>query len=133
MFKTLRFAAVAATATLLAAPALAQSSPVVGTWATAIDVQGQKIEAELTFSQASGGYAVAIKDGPMPGAPADAPPMESKISDLVVDGSKFTFKRALNTPQGAMNLTYTGTVDGNNLTGEIGSDFGPIALTGTRK
>ena len=25
------------------------------------------------------------------------------------------------------------TADGNALTGEIGSDFGPVALTGTRK
>ncbi|MBT2134984.1 hypothetical protein KK137_11625 [Croceibacterium sp. LX-88] len=133
MFKTIRFAAIAATASLIAVPALAQSSPVLGTWATAVDVQGQKIEAEMTFSQAGGAYAVAIKDGPMPGAPADAPPMESKISDVVVDGSKFTFKRALTTPQGAMNLTYTGTVEGDKLTGEVGSDFGPIAITGTRK
>ncbi len=132
MFRTIGFAAAAA-ATFIAAPAMAQSSPVVGAWATAVDVQGMKIEAEMTFSQTGSGYDVAIKDAPMPGAPADAPAMESKISDLVVDGSKFTFKRALTTPQGPMNLTYTGTVDGDKLTGEIGSDFGPIALTGTRK
>jgi hypothetical protein len=133
MFKTIRFAAFVAAASLLATPALAQSSPVLGTWATAVDVQGMKIEAEMTISQADGAYAVAIKDGPMPGAPADAPPMASTISDVVVDGSKLTFKRALTTPQGAMNLTYTATVDGNNLTGEVNSDFGPIAITGTRK
>lgn len=132
MFKKIGFA-LAAGASLMAMPALAQSSPVVGTWATAVDVQGMKIEAEMTISQAPNGYAVAIKDGPMPGAPADAPPMESTISDVVVDGSKFTFKRALTTPQGPMNLTYTGTVDGDKLTGEVGSDFGPIAMTGTRK
>ena len=120
-------------ASLIAAPALAAGSPVVGTWATAVDVQGMKIEAELTVAEADSGYSVAIKDGPMPGAPADAPPMESTISDVVVDGSKLTFKRALNTPQGAMNLTYTLNVDGDALTGEVGSDFGPIAIAGTRK
>jgi hypothetical protein len=32
-----------------------------------------------------------------------------------------------------MNLTYNGTVEGNALTGEVGSDFGPIKLTGTRQ
>lgn len=133
MFKTVRFAALAAAASLLAAPALAADSSVVGTWATAVDVQGMKVEAELTVAQEGDGYTVAIKDGPMPGAPADAPPMPSTISDVAVDGAKLTFKRKLTTPQGEMNLAYTANADGDTLTGEIDSDFGPIAMTGTRK
>ena len=59
--------------------------------------------------------------------------MPSTISDVVVDGAKLTFKRKLTTPQGEMNLTYTASAEGDALTGEIGSDFGPIAMTGTRK
>jgi hypothetical protein len=133
MLKTLRLAALAAAASLVSTAALAADSPVVGTWATAVDVQGQKIEAELTVAQQGDAYTVAIKDGPMPGAPADAPPMPSTISDVVVDGPKLTFKRKLTTPQGEMNLTYTANVDGDALTGEVNSDFGPIAMTGTRK
>ncbi len=133
MFKTVRFAAFAAAASLLAAPALAADSPVVGTWDTAVDVQGQKVTAELTVAQAGDGYTVAIKDGPFPGAPADAPAMPSTISDVVVDGAKLTFKRKLTTPQGEMNLAYTATATGDSLAGEIVSDFGPIAMTGTRK
>ena len=133
MFKTFRFAALVAGASLMAAPAVAADSPVVGTWDTAIDVQGQKMTAEITVAQAGDAYTVAIKDGPMPGAPADAPAMPSTISDVVVDGAKLTFKRKLTTPQGEMNLTYTANANGDALTGEIGSDFGPIAMTGTRK
>lgn len=133
MFKVVRFAAFAAVASLTAAPALAADSPVLGTWETAVDLQGQKITAELTVAEAGDGYTVAIKDGPMPGAPADAAPMPSVISDVVVDGAKLTFKRKLTTPQGEMNLTYTANATGDTLAGEIGSDFGPIAMTGTRK
>ena len=133
MFKSVRFAVLAAAASMMAAPAVAADSPVVGTWDTAIDVQGQKMTSEITVAQAGDGYTVAIKDGPMPGAPADAPPMPSAISDIVVDGAKLTFKRKLTTPQGEMNLTYTANANGDALTGEIGSDFGPIAMTGTRK
>lgn len=133
MLKSVRFAALVAAASLMAAPALAADSPVVGTWDTAIDVQGQKMTAEITVAQAGDAYTVAIKDGPMPGAPADAPAMPSTISDIVVDGAKLTFKRKLTTPQGEMNLTYTANANGDALTGEIGSDFGPIAMTGTRK
>jgi hypothetical protein len=133
MTKTIRFAALAAAASLMAAPVLAADSPVVGTWATAVDVQGMKIEAEMTVAQEGDGYTVAIKDGPMPGAPADAPPMPSTISDVAVDGSKLTFKRKLTTPQGEMNLAYAAEISGDSLTGEVTSDFGPIAMTGTRK
>ena len=133
MFKTVRFAALAAVVSLMAMPALAADSPVLGTWATAVDVQGQKVTAELTVAEAGDGYTVTIKDGPFPGAPADAPAMPSAISDVAVDGAKLTFKRKLTTPQGEMNLTYTANVAGDTLTGEVGSDFGPIAMTGTRK
>ena len=133
MFKPVRFAVLAAAVSMMAAPALAADSPVVGTWDTAIDVQGQKMTAEITVAQAGDAYTVAIKDGPMPGAPADAPAMPSAISDVVVDGAKLTFKRKLTTPQGEMNLIYTANANGDALTGEIGSDFGPIAMTGTRK
>lgn len=133
MFNTVRCAALAAAASLLASPAIAADSPVLGTWATAVDVQGTKIEAELTVAEDGDGYAVSIKEGPMPGAPADAPPMPSTISDVAVEGSTLSFKRKLTTPQGEMNLTYTASAEGDTLTGEIASDFGPIALTGTRK
>jgi hypothetical protein len=133
MFKTVRFAALVAAASLMAAPALAADSPVLGTWDTAVDVQGQKVTAEMTVAQEGDAYTVSIKDGPFPGAPADAPAMPSAITDVVVDGAKLTFKRKLTTPQGEMNLTYTASVEGDALTGEVNSDFGPIAMTGTRK
>ena len=133
MFRTIRLAALVAGASLMAAPALAQSSPVVGTWATAVESDFGKFEATMTVAQAAGGYTVDIKDAPMPGAPADAPPMPSVISDVVVDGAKFTFKRKLTTPQGEMNLAYTGSVEGDSLNGEVGSDFGSMKLAGTRK
>jgi hypothetical protein len=131
MFRKLAFTAALAASTF-AMPAQAQSSPVVGTWATAIDVQGTKIESTWIVSQANGAYTVEIKDGPMPGAPEGAPPLPSVISDVVVDGAKLSFKRALTLEQGPMNLTYATTVNGDALSGEINSDFGPIPVTGTR-
>jgi hypothetical protein len=133
MFKTIRFAALVAGASMMASPALAQSSPVLGTWATAIDLQGTKLESTWIVAEANGAYTVEIKDGAMPGAPADAPPPPSTISDVVVDGAKLTFKRAITLEQGPINLAYTTTVTGDTLAGEIVSDFGPIAVTGTRK
>jgi hypothetical protein len=130
MFKTIRFAALVAGASLLAVPALAQSSPVVGTWNTEAVTDFGTFKATMTVAEANGAYTVQMADVAAEGAP---PAMPSTISDVVVDGPKFTFKRKLTTPQGEMQLTYTGTVEGNALTAEVGSDFGPIKMTGTRQ
>jgi hypothetical protein len=130
MFKTIRFAALVAGASLMAAPALAQSSPVVGIWNTEAVTDFGTFKATMTVAEANGAHTVNIQDVAQEGAP---PAMPSTISDVVVDGPKFAFKRKLTTPQGEMQLTYTGTVEGNTLTAEVGSDFGPIKMTGTRQ
>lgn len=135
MLRKTAFAALAAAATLVAIPAFA-ASPVVGTWNTAIQVQDNTIKSIVTIAEAGGGYAVDIKDGPMPGAPggdgAPPAPMPSQISDVAVNGSTVTFKRHLTTPQGAMDLGYTLTADGTKLSGTVKSDFGDIPVTGTK-
>ena len=135
MFKTIRFAALVAGASLMAAPALAQSSPVVGTWNTEAVTDFGTFKATMTVAEANGSHTVAIQDiAPEGGAGAGGGgAMPSTISDVVIDGSKFAFKRKLTTPQGEMNLTYNGTVEGDTLTAEVGSDFGPLKLTGTRQ
>ena len=135
MFKTIRFAALVAGASLMAAPALAQDSPVLGKWATAVVTDFGTFNAVMTVGHEGGAYTVAIQDiAPEGGAGAGGGgAMPSTISDVVVDGAKFSFKRKLTTPQGEMNLTYTGTVEGNALTADVGSDFGPLKMTGTRQ
>jgi hypothetical protein len=50
-----------------------------------------------------------------------------------VEANKLSFTRALKMEQGPMNLKYTVTVDGDTMTGEASSDFGPIPITGTRQ
>lgn len=133
MFGTLRIAALAAGASLMAAPALAQGSPLVGTWDTAVETDFGKFEATMTVAQAANGYTVEIKDKAQQGGQGPAPAMPSTISDVVIDGANFTFKRKLTTPQGEMNLAYSGSVEGDTLTGEVGSDFGAMKLAGTRQ
>lgn len=132
MFKKTVFALAAAGLALAASPALAASA-VVGSWATEVEVMDMKIPAELTVTEAGGTYTVDIKEGPMPGAPEGAPPAPSEITEVAVTGDKLTFKRKMTTPQGAMNLAYAVTATGDALAGEITSDFGPIAIKGTRK
>jgi hypothetical protein len=118
-------------AALAGAPALAQSA--VGDWAISVETPNGTFESVMMISNTGDAYAVEFDDPPPPGTPADAPPMESTVSDVVVDGSSFSFKRVLTTPQGPFELTYTGTVDGDSLTGSATSAFGDVPITGTRK
>ena len=133
MLKTLRFAVLAAGAALIAAPALAADSPVVGTWNTEAVTDFGTFKATMTVAEAGGAYTIDIKDVPIEGAPPTPPSPPGAITDVVVDGAKFSFKRKLTTPQGELQMSYTGAVEGDKLTAEVDTgQFGKIPVTGTR-
>ena len=133
MLKSLRLAVLAAGASLFAAPAFAADSPVVGTWNTEAVTDFGTFKSTMTIAEANGVYTVDIKDVPIEGAPPAPPSPPGVITDVLVDGAKLSFKRKLTTPQGEMNFTYTGTVDGDKLTAEVDTgEFGKIPVTGTR-
>jgi hypothetical protein len=133
MLKSHRFAIFAASASLIAAPALAADSPAIGTWNTEAVTDFGTFKATMTIAEADGGYTIDIKDVPLEGAPPAPPSPPGAISDVVVDGAKFSFKRKLTTPQGELTMTYTGTVDGDKMTAEADiGEFGKIPVTGTR-
>jgi hypothetical protein len=132
MLKSLRLA-VLASASLMAVPALAADSPVVGTWNTEAVTDFGTFKSTMTVAEASGTYTIDIKDVPLEGAPPAPPSPPGAITDVVVDGATFSFKRKLTTPQGEMNFSYTGTVEGDKLTAEVDTgQFGKIPFTGTR-
>lgn len=117
-----------AAAALAGAPALAQS-PVVGDWATVAETPQGTFEAVLHVTEADGAYMVEFEEA----APGGGPPMESEISNVVVDGDSISFTRTLASPQGDFELSYAGTVDGDTLSATATSSFGEIPVTGTRQ
>lgn len=121
--------AVALGSALISAPAFAQDAPIAGAWETTMETPMGNFAATLTVSPAGEGYAVEMAEQMPEGMPA----MESTISNVVVDGSTVTFDRALTTPQGQMALKYSFTATGDAITGAANSDFGAMAITGTRK
>ena len=131
MFKAIRFAALAA-ATLMSVPALAAGSPLVGVWDTVAKTDFGELKATMTVTEAGDGYAIDIKDVPLEGAPPQPPAPPGAITDIVVNGPIFSFKRKLTTPQGDIELAYNGTVDGNTLIAEVNSQFGKVQVSGTR-
>ena len=127
------FAAAAVAGSLaFAAPALAEDSPVLGTWATEAKTDFGTFKSNWTVAQADGAYTVEVVDAPMEGGPGGPPP-ESTISNVKVEANTLSFTRSLKMEQGPMDLKYTVTVDGATMTGQASSDFGPIPITGTRQ
>ena len=130
MLKTIRFAACFAAASLMAVPALAQSSPALGTWDTEAVTDFGTFKATLTVTEAGGAYAIEMTDVPAEGAP---PPGASSISEVAVNGADFQFKRTIDFQGQPIVLNYSGKVDGDALTATASSDFGAIPVKGTRK
>lgn len=127
------FAAAAFAGSLaFATPALAEDSPVAGTWATEAKTDFGTFKSNWTVAQADGAYTVEVVDAPMEGGPGGPPP-ESTISNVKVEANTLSFTRSLKMEQGPMDLKYTVTVDGATMTGQANSDFGPIPITGTRQ
>ena len=54
------------------------------------------------------------------------------IEGITIDGSSFAFARSYGGPQGAFELSYSGTVEGDELTGQVSTSFGDIPIHGTR-
>jgi hypothetical protein len=125
-------AAFALGSALLAAPVMAQDSPVIGVWNTEARTDFGTFVSTVTVAHDGGAYTVTIVDTPPPGAGEGMPALASTVTDVTVDGANFSFKRNLESPQGAMVLTYNGSVAGDALTAEVASAFGNIPVTGTR-
>lgn len=97
----------------------------VGTWTlTSEGREGQPVSAELTVTKADDGYAGNIV-GPQGGI--------SELNSIEIDGNSFSFVRPVEGPMGEMDLDYSGTVDGDTLTGEVEALFQSRPITGVRK
>jgi len=58
---------------------------------------------------------------------------EQQISGIMFDGNSVNFATSIDAQGQSVNLTFSGMVDGDSLSGEFGSDFGAFAVTGTRQ
>jgi hypothetical protein len=58
---------------------------------------------------------------------------ETAINGITFDGNAVSFAADIDAQGQQLTLTFNGTVDGDALTGEFGSDFGAFGVTGTRQ
>lgn len=114
-------------AAALSTPALAQSF--VGDWkATAHVGNGADASETVHVVKTGDGYAITAKlVDATPGAPEAGPG-----ADIVLDGDKFSYHRTVTTPQGSLDIKYSGVVAGDAFTGEVELLGNKIPYTGVR-
>src|SRR4029079_11476124 len=100
--------------TAFAAPVFGQS--LLGQWTATAVTQFGDVSETLTVVKTADGYE--IKAVPVIPAP-EGSPQAGPGSDIVIDGNKFSYKRTVNTPEGSLVITYTGTVSGDKFTGTV--------------
>jgi len=55
------------------------------------------------------------------------------ISGIIMEGNAVSFNTAIEAQGQSINLSFAGTVDGDSMNGEFGSDFGAFGVTGSRQ
>src|SRR5688572_24789432 len=109
------------------APAFGQSF--VGQWTATAATLGGNVSETLTVVKTPGGYEIkAVLAVP----PPEGTPQAGPGTDIVMDGNKFSYKRTLKTPDGAIVLIYTGTVSEDTFTGTVTLGEFTIPYTGVR-
>ena len=56
-----------------------------------------------------------------------------EIFDAVYNGDSVTFSAKVQMPMGEFDLTFAGTVSGDDLSGSLGSAMGTFGVTGVRQ
>ncbi len=94
-----------------------------GTWNLAIDASGNLISITLN---------IADEEGVVTGTWGSDRFGEVALTDPTYDGGAIAFAVAIDTPNGEFSVSFSGSVDGNELSGKLESDFGSFPVTGTK-
>ena len=113
-------------AAALSTPAFAQSF--AGDWKATAHAGAVEASETVHAVKTSDGYAVTAKlIDPAPGTLEAGPG-----TDIVMDGDKFSYHRTVTTPNGALQITYSGVVTGDTFAGEVDLLGNKIPYTGVR-
>lgn len=105
----------------LAACASTPANPFVGLWDISIDTPVGIMGAALEVNPDLMGTMSSIDLG------------RTDLQGLTVTGNAVSFNVTVDAQGQTLLLSFAGTVEGDNLTGNFDSDFGTIPVTGTRQ
>lgn len=113
---------------MLASPALALDHPFVGEWTATATTPGGDVHETISVVETDDGYAITAR---LVGVAEDMP-QAGPGTDIVLDGDSFSYKRTLTTPDGGLEITYTGIVSGDTFTGTVDMGFAQAPYNGVR-
>lgn len=94
-----------------------------GTWKLVVNTPMGSQESTLAIQSAGSGFTATQSAGHGEGRPVD---------DLAVDGDNVSWKASITKPM-QMTLAFSGTVDGDNISGSVKLGmFGTAKFTGVR-
>ena len=99
----------------------ASTPPAVGVWGVEMNTPLGALPATLTINADGSGMMEADGLG------------EAPISGITFDGNSLAFDADVNAQGQSLTLQFSGSVDGDSLNGEFGSDFGAFGVTGDRQ
>ena len=98
----------------------ASTPPAVGIWNVEMSTPLGALPATLTIAEdGTGNFSSDMG--------------QQNISGIMFDGDAVNFSTSLDAQGQSITLDFSGTIDGDSLTGEFGSDFGAFGVTGTRQ
>ena len=120
MIKIIRNLSIATALVFLAACVSAPVSPGVGAWDVNVNTP--------LGDQASVWTIAADGTGSMAGEQG-----EQLLEGIMLDGNSISFSVDIDAGGQSLSMSFTGTVDGDSLSGEFDTDFGAFGVTGTRQ
>ncbi len=122
MKRILSVIAGAAAALLLAVPAQAQDVDITGKWESTRETQQGTMTTTFTFEQDGGKLTGTL--GSQRG--------DMEISDGTIEGNKISFKMVMTRGDRTMEMAYSGTVEGDTITGTMQTPRGEQPWTAKR-
>ena len=98
----------------------AATPPAVGAWDVEMNTPLGALPATLTLNADGSGSMSADGLG------------EAPISGITYDGNSVSFEAEVDAQGQTLGLEFTGSVEGDLLDGEFGSDFGAFGVSGSR-
>ena len=99
---------------------VASAPPGVGTWSVEMNTPLGMLPATLTLNEDGSG---SMTSDQLP---------EASFSGAVFDGNDIAFSVEVDAQGQTLLLDFSGTVEGNSVSGQFGSNFGDFSVTGSR-
>lgn len=116
-----RWFAMVVMSVLAVAPAFAQE--LVGEWDMKMDYQGTMLDSKMVVTKGDDGALTGVWSGRRG---------DSDLQNLTVDGNNVTFTRTIDVQGQQFDIAFSGTIDGDSITGAFETAMGTMDVTGTR-